>query len=100
MLNFVSQNSPPITAAEIDEYPLTRSWDDLFDRAINHPSDDGHLQKCIRSLAFGERYMSEKWGKGDFQIKPDSWRKLANLGKPDLGGSKPMSHTRSSLTYL
>jgi hypothetical protein len=70
-----------MSPAQIEEYEPERTWDEIFDRANNHPSDDGHYQKGVRSLAFGEKVMSERYGKGDYQIKPGSWLRFANLGK-------------------
>jgi Questin oxidase-like len=81
LLTYVAQTAPPITSADIDNYQIKRPWNEIFDRAINHPSDDGHLQKCIRSLAFGEKVWEEKYDEADHQIKPDAWLRLANLGK-------------------
>ena len=80
LLAYVSQTAPPITPAEIDHYPVERQWNEIFERAINHPSDDGHLQKCIRSVAFGEKLLSERYGQADYQIKPETWLRLANFG--------------------
>ncbi|KAK5704726.1 hypothetical protein LTR17_021640 [Elasticomyces elasticus] len=79
LLNYMSQTAPPISPAVIDNYPLKLDWDQIFDRAINHPSDDGHLQKCIRSLAFGQKIMSDKYVKGEYQVKPGSWLRFANM---------------------
>ena len=81
LLNYVSQAAPPLTPAEIDSYPTTRTWQEIFDYSIHHPSDDGHLGKCVRSLAFGEKVMSGKFGTKGYEIRPDSWLKLANLSK-------------------
>ena len=81
LLNYVSQTAPPLTPAEIDIYPITRTWDEIFQYSIEHPSDDGHLAKCVRSLAFGEKVMSDRYGTHDHRIKPDSWLKLANLSE-------------------
>lgn len=92
VLTCVGQTAPPITTAEIDKYSPKLSWDEVFDRAINHPTDDGHLQKCIRSLAFGEKVMSPKYGKGKFLMKPDAWLKLGNLGKSFKSTRKPSIH--------
>ena len=84
LLTYVSQTSPPVTPAEVDKYQIKRPWNEIFDRAINHPSDDGHLQKCVRSLAYGEEVFSKTEAKGGYQIKPDTWLRLANMGKSPL----------------
>lgn len=81
MLAYVAEAAPLLTPAEVDEYPPIRPWSEIFDRAINHPFDDGHLVKCVRSLAFSEKTMSGKTGKADYLIKPGTWIRLANMGK-------------------
>lgn len=80
LLAYVAQTAPPITPDEVDKYPAERSWEEIFDRAINHPTDDGHLQKCIRSLAWGEEALGPKHNQGNLLIKPASWLKFANFG--------------------
>ena len=81
MMIYVAQTAPPITPAEIDRYPPKRSWSEIFSYSINHPTDDGHMQKCVRSLAFGEKYLSSKHTQGALLIKPESWLRFANFGK-------------------
>lgn len=81
LFNYVSRTAPPLTTAEVNQYPIQRSWDEIYNYSINHPTDDGHLQKCVRSLAYGEKTMSGKFGKNGFLMKPDAWLRLANLGK-------------------
>lgn len=98
LFNYVSRISPPVTPSEINEYPIKRSWDEVFNYAINHPTDDGHLQKCVRSLAYGEKTMSGKFGDNGFQIKPDAWLRLANLGKFRLIANRVPIHVR--LTHM
>lgn len=84
----MSQTAPPLTAAEIQNYPINRSWEDLFERSINHPSDDGHLAKCVRSLAYGEKVLGNRdGGEGEdaaMQLRGDDWLRLANLGECNL----------------
>jgi hypothetical protein len=87
LLNYVSQVAPRLTLEELDGYVSSRSWDEAFRYSILHPSDDGHLAKCIRSLAFGSQLLSEKSGSNGLRMKPDSWLQLANLGEA-LGSSE------------
>lgn len=81
LLTYVSQTAPPVTPKDIDNYEIKRSWQEVFDYAINHPTDDGHLQKCVRSLIYGEKILSSKYGQNGLQIRPDSWLRIANLRK-------------------
>lgn len=81
LLNYISQTAPPITTADIEDYPLKRSWDEMFSYAINHPSDDGHLSKCIRSLALGQQVMTGENLQPSYQMRPELWARLANLGE-------------------
>lgn len=81
LLHYVAEATPPLSTAELDTMPILRSWNQVFDLAINHPSDDGHLVKNIRSLAWGEQAMSKKYHQAKHIMKPQSWLKLANLGE-------------------
>lgn len=83
LITYISEMAPPITTAEIDDYQTNRNrgWDEIIHLAITHPSDDGHLLKCIRSLAWAEKRLSPKYAEGGFLMTPESWRRLANLGK-------------------
>lgn len=84
LLHYVAETAPPLSTAELDTYRSLRSWDQLFDLAINHPSDDGHLVKNIRALAWGEQVMSKKYDHAKDIMEPGMWLKLASLG-----GSSP-----------
>ncbi|KAH7028435.1 hypothetical protein B0J12DRAFT_584101 [Macrophomina phaseolina] len=57
------------------------SWDKLFRRAIEHRTDDGHLAKVIRALAYGEQTSKDPKIKNRLSMKGDMWRKLANLSE-------------------
>ena len=81
LLNYVSQTAPPITTTDIEQYPLKRSWDEIFTYSMHHPTDDGHLTKCIRSLALGEKIMVGEKVQPGYLMKPELWARLANLGK-------------------
>lgn len=81
LLNYVSQVFPPLSSAEIEKYSTSRTWEELFTYSILHPSDDGHLSKCVRSLAFGEKLSSQGHGSYGGQLKPALWLPFANLGE-------------------
>jgi hypothetical protein len=81
LLHYVAQTAPPLNTAELFTYPTLRSWDQIFSLAINHPFDDGHLAKNIRTLAWGEQVMSKKYDQAKDIMKPGSWLKLATLGE-------------------
>lgn len=81
LLHYVAETAPPLNTAELDPYQSLRSWDQVSDRAINHPTDDGHLVKNIRALAWGEQFMSKKYDRAKYLMEPGAWLKLANQGK-------------------
>lgn len=81
LLHYVAENAPPLDTTELDMYPSTLSWDHTFDRANNHPSDDGHLAKNIRALAWCEQFMSTRYDATKDIMKPGTWLRLANLGE-------------------
>ncbi|KAK2807166.1 hypothetical protein FQN51_004780 [Onygenales sp. PD_10] len=70
---------------DITHYKPGLSWDKIFSKAINHPGDDGHVVKLIRSLAYGEKlckpFEEEEKYKEAFPIRGDMWVKLANMGE-------------------
>jgi Questin oxidase-like len=84
LLHYVAETAPQLSAAELDTYPSVRSWDQVFDLAKHHPSDDGHLVKSIRALAWGEQVMSKKYDQAKNIMEPGTWLKLANLGESRL----------------
>ncbi|KAJ9614042.1 hypothetical protein H2200_002178 [Cladophialophora chaetospira] len=79
LLHYVAETAPPLSTAKLDIYPSLRSWDQVIHLAINHPSDDGHLVKNIRALAWGEQVMSKNYEDARHIMHPGSWLKLANL---------------------
>lgn len=81
LLNYVSQVFPPLTPKEVEHYPTPRTWDELFEYATAHPSDDGHLSKCMRSLAFGDKLWSQGHHLSGQRMENGSWLRLANLGE-------------------
>lgn len=97
LLHYAAQTAPPLTTVELDTYPSLRSWDQAFDFAINHPSDDGHLVKNIRALAWGEQVMSKKYDPAKRVMKPENWLKLASLGESPPLNVHLSAHLISSL---
>ena len=81
LLHYVAETAPPLETTELDEQPSTLSWDQVIYHANNHPSDDGHLVKNIRALAWAEQFMSRRYDATRDIMKPDSWLRLANLGE-------------------
>ena len=81
LLHYVAETAPPLSTTELDTSPSIQSWDQVFDLANNHPSDDAHLVKNIRALAWGEQVMSEKYDQAKNIMEPGTWLRLASLGE-------------------
>lgn len=81
LLHYVAETAPPLDTTELDKKSSTLSWDSVFDHANNHPTDDGHLVKNIRALAWAEQFTSQKYDSTKDTMRPRTWLKLANLGE-------------------
>lgn len=79
LLHYVAEASPPLETTALDTHQSLLSWD--HDEVNRHPFDDGHLVKNIRALAWGEQFMSKKYDPTKHIMKPETWLRLANLGK-------------------
>jgi hypothetical protein len=103
---YAAEACPKISTEDLAEYvkPL-ESWDQLFQKCIAHSTDDGHLPKVIRALAFGESTWKTLSSQSNRLMKEDMWLKLANRGKfhplqkalamGELDPSRPFTDDRS-----
>ncbi len=85
LLLWVGENLPNIKVGDLQKFNNTaKSWDEIFHRAINHKTDDGHLCKFIRTCAYGDRASKKAEAKNCMMLREDAWRQIAGLGKPTL----------------
>lgn len=81
VLLYIAERSPAFKPEDINKYkrPL-KPWAELFSQSINHRTDDGHLSKAMRALAWG-RHITQASSKRDKLLMKDgsTWLKLANL---------------------
>lgn len=80
LLTYAAHRAPRITTEEVDGYQIKRPWNELFDYVVNHPTDDGHLQKCIRALAYADKRFEGRTAMNGLRCKPDTFLELGNMG--------------------
>ncbi|QSS58208.1 hypothetical protein I7I51_07631 [Histoplasma capsulatum] len=85
LATYASRGAAELRQEEITDYEPKLSWEEVFAQAINHPQDDGHASKFIRTLAFGEKlckpFEEDEKCREAFLVNGDMWIKLANMGE-------------------
>jgi hypothetical protein len=82
---YCSNHVAPLHVSEVSDYIPKKSalgsegsWDNIISRAVDM-SDDGHVAKLIRALAFGKK-ACESWGeKTPLIIKGEMWRQIGSM---------------------
>ncbi|KAK9490784.1 hypA-like protein [Lipomyces doorenjongii] len=78
LLIWASRKMPEPQPDDILNYPIHLGWPEVFVNSYLHPSDDGHLAKFVRTVAFAEEL-----------CRPyESSRNLKNLPVMGICGSK------------
>lgn len=85
LMMYASRGAAELRREEITSYKSKLSWEEVFAQAINHPREDGHASKFVRTLAYGEKLckpfeLDEKYQEA-FLVRGDMWIKLANMGE-------------------
>lgn len=84
ILIWASRNMPDPQVDDILNYPIHLGWPEVFAQSYKHPSDDGHLAKFVRAVAYAEKlcrpYEKEAEKRG-LRVTGDMWLKIGNLGK-------------------
>jgi hypothetical protein len=84
LLIWASRKMPEPQVDDILNYPIHLGWPEVFSKSYLHPSDDGHLAKFVRTVAFAEKLSHSYETKLDSDIFPvsgDMWLKIGNMGK-------------------
>lgn len=84
LLLYASRRCPPLQFEEVNNYPITKTWEEVFAVGNSNPDDDSHLVKLIRAISNGKQITDslEKQGATkDFKMHGDLWLKAANMGK-------------------
>lgn len=81
VLLYIAERSPEFKPNDIDKYQgSVKPWSELFERSIDHKTDDGHLPKAIRALAWGQEYTRASPQRDKLLMKDgNAWLRLANL---------------------
>lgn len=83
LLMFVSRGSPDLLIDEVTQYSVTNQWPAVFSHSIQHPADDGHLVKLVRTLAHGQRVCEafESRGPEVMPVSGNMWLQIGNMGE-------------------
>jgi hypothetical protein len=81
LLMYVSRGTPDLLLDEIAKYPIKEDWPQIFERAVTHGTDDGHLAKLARAVAHGQRVCQGVENKKKMPINGDMWLRIGNIGK-------------------
>ncbi|KAL2785436.1 hypothetical protein BJX66DRAFT_343075 [Aspergillus keveii] len=89
LLIWASRKMPDPRPDDLINYPIHRGWPEVFARSYLHPTDDGHLAKFVRTVAFAEglcRSHDERGENeagriiGDLPVRGDMWLQIGNIG--------------------
>lgn len=87
LLIWASRKMPTPQDTDVHTYPIRLGWPEVFERSYNHPTDDGHLAKFVRTLAYAQElcvpYEGEAKQRG-LKVTGDMWLKIGNMGKTYL----------------
>lgn len=84
LLIWASRKMPLPQLDDVLNYPVRQGWPDVFSKSYLHPSDDGHLAKFVRTVAFAEelcRPLEKKLSNDRLPVSGDMWLKIGNMGK-------------------
>lgn len=84
LLIWASRKMPDPQVNDIVNYPIHLGWPEVFSRSYCHPSDDGHLAKFVRTVAFAEqlsRPHETNLDRNALPVSGDMWLKIGNMGK-------------------
>ncbi|KAJ6020753.1 hypothetical protein N7540_006257 [Penicillium herquei] len=88
LLIWASRKMPEPQIADILNYPIHLGWPEVFSKSYLHPSDDGHLVKFVRTVAFGEelsRPFEKKLPSDALPVSGDMWLKIGNMAVDAAG---------------
>lgn len=84
LLIWASRKMPTAQEADINNYPIHLGWPEVFAKAYKHPTDDGHLPKFVRTVAYAQeicRPFEEEAEARGLKVTGDMWLKIGNMGK-------------------
>lgn len=84
LLIWAPRKMPQPQVDDILNYPIHLGWPKVFSKSYLHPSDDGHLAKFVRTVAFAEelcRPFETKLPSDNLPVSGDMWLKIGNMGK-------------------
>ncbi|KAJ5775158.1 uncharacterized protein N7511_000169 [Penicillium nucicola] len=79
LLMYVSRGTPELFIDMVANYPIKEDWPRIFERAVTHSTDDGHLAKLARAVAHGQRVCQGVENKHPMPIHGDMWLRIGNI---------------------
>ena len=84
LLIWASRKMPTPQEDDIHAYPSRLGWPEIFEKSYKHSTDDGHLAKFVRTVAYAQDlcapYEKEAKQRG-LKVTGDMWLKIGNMGK-------------------
>lgn len=83
LLIWASRKMPEPRISDVNNSPIHMGWPEIIARSYMHPSDDGHLAKFVRTVAYAQElcrvYETEAEKRG-LRIIGDMWLRIGNMG--------------------
>lgn len=81
LLIYGAHGAPELTTKDLERHETRQgTWKDVIKSSVNHKTDDGHLSKMIRALAFGREQLKPLQKTNKTLMKDHLWLKLAIMG--------------------
>jgi hypothetical protein len=90
LLIWASRKMPDPRPADIVNYPIHLGWPEVFTQSYLHPTDDGHLAKFVRTVAFAQEHcrsyderVRNETGRviQGLPVRGDMWLQIGNIGE-------------------
>ncbi|KAK1144750.1 hypothetical protein N8T08_004761 [Aspergillus melleus] len=87
LLNWASRNMPKPELKDVIDYNVFHDWPEVFAQSCKHPTDDGHLPKYVRAVAYARELCRpyETEARNGFLVKGDMWIRIANMAVDSVG---------------
>ncbi|GKZ71054.1 hypothetical protein AnigIFM60653_009905 [Aspergillus niger] len=85
LLMWASRKMPEPQPDDIMNYPIHLGWPEVFAQSYLHPSDDGHLSKFVRTVAFAEQLCRPYEDSKTLPVRGDMWLKIGNIAVDSVG---------------
>lgn len=82
LLNWASGNMPEPHVKDVIDHKIRLGWPEIFVQSCKDPTDDCHLAKFVRAMAYAKELCQPYESEGrNLLVTGDMWLQIANLGK-------------------